>query len=72
MRSVLYIAASAFAAVVAAENANPFKIPTQGYDFKVGSATTLNWDPTTSGTVTLKLQWGAVTTTNSGEVIARK
>lgn len=68
MRSILYLAVSAFAALAAAAD-NPFNIPSHGYDFTAGSATTLSWKPTTSGTVTLKLQWGSVTPT-SGEVIA--
>lgn len=68
MRSVLYLTVSALAAVVAAQE-NPFNIPNGGYDFKAGSATTLNWKPTTSGTVTLKLQAGKDITPDSGDVI---
>ncbi|CAI7652485.1 unnamed protein product [Penicillium glandicola] len=59
------------AAVAAASNtANPFSIPTDGYTFTVGEATTLKWEPTTDGTISLILQWGAVLTGDSGTVIA--
>lgn len=70
MRSVIYIALSALAALAAADNGNPFRIPNGGYSFQAGSATTLNWDPTSHGTVTLKLQWGSVSTPKDGITIA--
>ncbi|RHZ72609.1 hypothetical protein CDV55_105915 [Aspergillus turcosus] len=70
MRSIIFLAFSALAAVVAAQtNANPFNIPASGYQFTAGEPTTLSWDPTTGGTVTLKLQWGSVFTPNSGSTI---
>ncbi|KAJ5628305.1 hypothetical protein N7490_010533 [Penicillium lividum] len=70
MRSSI-IAAAAFAALVSANStANPFSNPTGGYVFTSGDATTLTWDPTTSGTVSLRLQWGSVTTAESGDAIA--
>ncbi|KAA8642228.1 hypothetical protein EYZ11_009011 [Aspergillus tanneri] len=72
MRSVFYLTLSVFATLAAAaEKANPFNIPPSGYSFTAGEATTLNWEPTTSGTVTLRLQWGAVLTPNSGVAIAQ-
>ena len=71
MRSVFYLTLSALASLAAAATgANPFNIPSEGYSFETGQPTTLTWEPTTSGTVTLKLQWGAVMTTNSGTTIA--
>lgn len=69
--SIFYLAASAFAALAAASQPNPFNIPNNGYTFTVGQPTTLTWDPTTSGTVSLKLLWGAVTTADSGITIAQ-
>lgn len=71
MRAFIYSAVTVFAAVVAAsDNANSFKVPRGGYSFTAGETTTLEWDPTTSGTVSLRLQHGAVTTENSGMPIA--
>lgn len=70
MRSSI-IAAAAFSALVSASStANPFSNPSGGYVFTAGDATTLTWDPTTSGTVSLRLQWGSVTTAESGDAIA--
>ncbi|KAE8141440.1 Ser-Thr-rich glycosyl-phosphatidyl-inositol-anchored membrane family-domain-containing protein [Aspergillus pseudotamarii] len=72
MRSVFYLTLSALASLAAAATgANPFNIPSEGYSFETGEPTTLTWEPTTSGTVTLKLQWGAVMTANSGTTIAK-
>ncbi|KAJ5250395.1 hypothetical protein N7489_000805 [Penicillium chrysogenum] len=71
MRFFMSLAVAAMAAVASANNmANPFSIPTEGYTFKVGEPTALTWKPTTGGTVSLILQWGAVMTGNSGTVIA--
>jgi hypothetical protein len=71
MRSFICLTVSALAAVATASStANPFKIPSGGYSFTVGEATTLNWDPTTSGTVSLRLQHGSVTTATDGTTIA--
>lgn len=71
MRSFICLTVSALAAVATAGSmANPFKIPSGGYSFTVGEATTLQWDPTTSGTVTLRLQHGSVTTSTDGYAIA--
>lgn len=73
MRFFMSLAVAAMAAVASANNmANPFSIPTEGYTFKVGEPTALTWKPTTGGTVSLILQWGAVMTGNSGTVIACK
>lgn len=70
MRSVLYLALSALAAVAVADKPNPFNIPNQGYTFTVGEPTTLSWSPNTEGTVTLKLLTGAVTNPKDGTTIA--
>ncbi|KAF7594254.1 hypothetical protein BBP40_009806 [Aspergillus hancockii] len=71
MRSIFYLTLSAIATLAAAASgANPFNIPSSGYSFETGKPTTLTWDPTTTGTVTLRLQWGAVMTTSSGTTIA--
>ena len=71
MRFFTSFAVAALAAIASASSKdNAFNIPTNGYTFKVGDCTTLTWTPSTSGTVTLRLQWGAVTTGNSGSVIA--
>ena len=73
MRFFVSLAVAAMAAVAVADSkANPFNIPTDGYTFKTGEPTALTWDPTTKGTVSLILQWGAVMTGNSGTVIACK
>ncbi|KAL4986918.1 Ser-Thr-rich glycosyl-phosphatidyl-inositol-anchored membrane family-domain-containing protein [Aspergillus falconensis] len=69
MRSVFFLALSAAATLVAARE-NAFNIPKDGYTFTAGEATTLSWDPTTEGTVTLKLQHGDVLTSDSGTTIA--
>ncbi|EFR02070.1 hypothetical protein MGYG_05073 [Nannizzia gypsea CBS 118893] len=67
MRSVLYLAFAALAAAASMEN--PFLVPPGGYHFSAQQPTTLNWKPTTSGTVTLKLQMGTETTPKSGVVL---
>ncbi|KAL3475353.1 Ser-Thr-rich glycosyl-phosphatidyl-inositol-anchored membrane family-domain-containing protein [Aspergillus californicus] len=69
MRSVFFIALSAIATLVAARE-NPFSIPGSGYEFTAGEPTTLTWEPTTDGPVTLKLQWGTAFTSSSGTTLA--
>lgn len=70
MRSNFYLAISTFATLAAADNPNAFNIPKGGYQFEVGEPTTLKWNPTTDGTVSLKLQSGEVSTPESGSTIA--
>ncbi|PLN75368.1 Ser-Thr-rich glycosyl-phosphatidyl-inositol-anchored membrane family-domain-containing protein [Aspergillus taichungensis] len=72
MRAFIYLTLSGLTALAAAaaNKDNSFNIPNDGYSFKAGEPTTLSWDPTTEGTVTLKLQWGAVLTPDSGKEIA--
>ncbi|EGE86931.2 hypothetical protein BDDG_09882 [Blastomyces dermatitidis ATCC 18188] len=67
MRSIIYLAVTAFAAVVAAQsNGNPFNVPSDGYQFVAGKPTTVTWEPTTPGTVSLRLQMGANVTPQDG------
>ena len=64
-----------FAVLAAAQSSsgsNPFKVPAAGYSFNAGTPTTINWTPTTSGTVTLRLRDGASSDLNAGTVIACK
>jgi len=71
MRAFICLAVSVLATVAAAgSQANPFNIPANGYTFAVGKPTTLTWQPTTGGTVSLRLQQGEVTTANDGTPIA--
>lgn len=49
---------------------NPFIYPTAGATFTAGQTSTLTWNPTTSGTVSLRLQWGATTVATDGIAIA--
>ncbi|KAF7713890.1 Uncharacterized protein PECH_006745 [Penicillium ucsense] len=71
MRAFTTLAAVLFAAIAYADDkANAFKNPTGGYQFTAGQPTTLNWKADAGTTVTLRLQYGAVTTADSGKVIA--
>ncbi|EED16053.1 GPI anchored protein, putative [Talaromyces stipitatus ATCC 10500] len=49
---------------------NAFIVPSAGAQFTAGTTTTLTWNPTTSGTISLRLQWGATTVATDGVVIA--
>jgi hypothetical protein len=72
MRTFITIAAALFAGVASATNsqANAFKNPSGGYTFTAGEPTTLSWNADAGTTVTLRLQYGAVSTANSGTIIA--
>ena len=73
MYSAIYVAfAAALAVLVAADYPNAFKVPAGGYNFKTGVPADLSWNPTTQGTVTLKLQWGSPTGMDTGMIIACK
>ena len=61
--------ATLLAVALAADDPNPFKIPQGGYSFTAGKPTTLNWTPTTGGTVTLTLRQGASNNLDEGTVI---
>lgn len=49
---------------------NAFSAPASGAQLTAGSTTTLTWNPTTSGTVSLRVQWGATTVATDGVAIA--
>lgn len=51
---------------------NPFQIPASGFSMKAGQPVTINWIPTTSGTITLVLRSGSDTGLQEGLPIARK
>lgn len=71
MRSYITVAAALFAAVASADStANAFNNPAGGYSFTVGEPTTLSWNADSGSTVTLRLQYGETSTTNSGTIIA--
>ncbi|EER28615.1 hypothetical protein D8B26_001114 [Coccidioides posadasii str. Silveira] len=70
MRSPIVIALGVLAAVAAAARENPFNNPSGGYRFAANMPTTLSWEPTTDGTVTLKLQKAGNITPSSGITIA--
>ncbi|KAK5016678.1 hypothetical protein LTR16_002547 [Cryomyces antarcticus] len=55
-----------------ADYQNPFNIPSTGIAFTAGQPTTLNWQPTTSGTVTLVLRQGASNNLAQGAIIQSK
>ncbi|KAK3713515.1 hypothetical protein LTR37_008473 [Vermiconidia calcicola] len=53
-----------------AQQANPFNIPPEGIAAEGGEPLTLEWEPTTSGTVSLILRSGASNNLNEGTMIA--
>lgn len=58
--TILPVAASLLSLVYAqATGPNAFKIPPTGFSLAAGQPTTLNWDPTTPGSVSLYLRSGA-------------
>ncbi|KAK3059133.1 hypothetical protein LTR09_000699 [Extremus antarcticus] len=67
-RTVLALLAAPLVAL--AQNPNPFIIPEAGIAAKGGKPLTLQWKPTTQGTVTLVLRSGSSNNLNSGTVIA--
>lgn len=65
------LATGLFAALAAAASTpNAFIDPVLGASFTAGQTSTLEWTPSTSGTVSLRLQWGALTTSTEGIAIA--
>ncbi|QKX54029.1 uncharacterized protein TRUGW13939_01111 [Talaromyces rugulosus] len=65
------LATGLFAALAAAASTpNAFIQPISGASFTAGKTSTLQWSPSTSGTVSLRLQWGALTTATEGIAIA--
>jgi len=69
MRWILFLALSAFAVFAAAAD-NAFNVPEGGFQFVAGKPTTITWEPTTDGTVTIKLQKGSDITPDSGIILA--
>ena len=55
------------ATVFAADN--PINVPKEGLMFTAGKPTTFTWNPTTSGTVTLRLREGASSDLSGGTLI---
>jgi hypothetical protein len=51
---------------------NAFITPSSGAELTAGSTTTITWNPTTSGTVSLRLQWGETTVATDGVAVACK
>ena len=50
---------------------NPFKIPSNGFSFTAGQKSTISWDPTTKGTISLVLRSGDSANLGAGTIIAR-
>ena len=70
----IFLAFAAYSAAVLAQTTtgpNPFKVP-QGFSLTAGKPMNIQWTPTTSGTVTLRLRNGANSDLNSGTVIGCK
>ena len=68
-QSLFAILAQAF--LVLAQD-NPFNNPNGGYAPTAGQSVKLNWQPTTSGTVSLILRSGASSNLDAGTYIAQK
>ncbi|KAL8902617.1 MAG: hypothetical protein Q9207_004544 [Kuettlingeria erythrocarpa] len=69
--SLLYIASSVVALAAAQEKANPFTLP-PGFMITAGQPTTITWDPTTQGTVSIRLREGASSNLEEGTVVASR
>ncbi|KAF2147801.1 hypothetical protein K461DRAFT_298416 [Myriangium duriaei CBS 260.36] len=70
MRFSSVVAVLAAPLLALAQEQNPFKVPTAGYNTAAGQTLTLNWTPTTSGTVSLYVREGAASNLNPGTEIA--
>ncbi len=68
---ILSIFALLFTAVLAQQSSgdNAFKIPPGGFSLVAGQPATIEWTPSTPGTVTLKLRSGANSALDSGTII---
>jgi len=60
---------SVFAALATAQSPNPITSPTGGV-IQAGTAVTVTWTPTTSGTITLQLRSGNAGDLGAGTTIA--
>lgn len=67
--SLLYIASFVVGLAAAQERANPFTLP-PGFMITAGQPTTITWDPTTQGTVSIRLRAGASSNLEEGTVVA--
>lgn len=72
MKLSISLLAALAATVLGADNPNPFKIPEAGLNTKAATTLNLQWNPTTSGTVSLILRSGASSNLDEGAYIARK
>lgn len=68
--SITTLAISLFSAVARASISNPFNVPATGYSITAGQTTSLHWEPTSPGTVTLVLRSGNADDLAQGTVIA--
>ncbi|KAL8654380.1 MAG: hypothetical protein Q9210_001540 [Variospora velana] len=66
---LFYIATSLFALAAAQQRANPFTLP-PGFMITAGEPTAITWDPTTQGTVSIRLRQGPSSNLEEGIVIA--
>lgn len=68
---ILPLAASLLSLVCAQQGPGPnaFKIPKEGLSLAAGQPTTLTWNPTTPGTVSLFLRSGASSALDQGALI---
>lgn len=71
MHFVILPLAASLLSLVCAQGAGPnaFKIPKEGLALAAGQPTTLNWDPTTPGTISLYLRSGASSALDQGVLI---
>ncbi|KAL8799968.1 MAG: hypothetical protein Q9182_005505 [Xanthomendoza sp. 2 TL-2023] len=67
--SFFYFAGSFLALVAAQGKPNPFTLP-PGFMINAGQPTTITWQPTTGGTVSIRLRSGASSNLEEGTVIA--
>ena len=67
--SLLYVASSFLALVAAQERPNPFTLKPD-FMINAGEPTTITWEPTTDGTVSIRLRAGASSNLEEGTVIA--
>ncbi|KAI5308381.1 hypothetical protein KEM55_005867 [Ascosphaera atra] len=75
MRYSYIFSVLAATAALAGKVDNAINIPRDGYNIEAGKDTTLTWNPSTDGTVTIKLQDmtnNDVVTPNDGIVLARE
>ena len=72
MHVIVFLTLTALMTVVAADGPNAFKVPPGGYKVMGGTPNQIDWEPSSKGTVTLKLQSGSVSGPETGTIIACK